>query len=309
MIINDLQVKVNAAEEKVHKCENTIERHKKSKEKLINNFNELSLKLFDKTYEDWTIDDIRDVSVREIYWYWTDIQHKDDDIKGATNKLEDAKRVYNNWVEKLHTEEARQAYIEGSIPDIIKDFLNDWKTKTIEYMQNRKEMYFKDLEQYLIDKNYRFYNYIVDHRDDFNYIDDKYIDNFIPSYKYINHCTSGPTYSAVKRNYELNNIESAFKMKYSDPLFIHYKSSNFDNEWLDKNVEQEKNDKLIDLMTRVTKITGVITDASNLRVKNGELNGTIIGENGSVTVNTIGAGGYNVQRFHFRTLVHKLMSL
>ena len=32
----------------------------------------------------------------------------------------------------------------------------------------------------------------------------------------------------------------------------------------------------------------------------------IYGENGSATIQTIGAGGDNIQRFHFRTLVHEL---
>ena len=62
-------------------------------------------------------------------------------------------------------------------------------------------------------------------------------------------------------------------------------------------------------MERVTKITGVITDASNLHINKGELNGTITGEKGAVNVNTIGAGGYNIQRYHFRTLIHKLIQL
>lgn len=43
-----------------------------------------------------------------------------------------------------------------------------------------------------------------------------------------------------------------------------------------------------------------------MHVQNGEIAGVIYGENGSATIQTIGAGGYNIQRFHFRTLVHEL---
>ncbi len=42
--------------------------------------------------------------------------------------------------------------------------------------------------------------------------------------------------------------------------------------------------------------------------KDGELNGYISGTRGKASVHTIGAGGYNVQCFHFRVLVKKLKS-
>ena len=58
--------------------------------------------------------------------------------------------------------------------------------------------------------------------------------------------------------------------------------------------------KLID---EVTEITGNITDANNLNTRGGELNGIIIGENGTANVQTFSAGGWNVQCFHLR---HKI---
>jgi len=36
---------------------------------------------------------------------------------------------------------------------------------------------------------------------------------------------------------------------------------------------------------------------------NGEINGIVRGEKGAVTVETIGVGGWNIQKFHFRVLV------
>ena len=72
---------------------------------------------------------------------------------------------------------------------------------------------------------------------------------------------------------------------------------------IDKVLTEEMNNKLIDLMSRVSKITGEIVDASYLTIKDGNLNGYIIGKDGNADVETIGAGGYNIQIFHYRTLV------
>lgn len=78
-------------------------------------------------------------------------------------------------------------------------------------------------------------------------------------------------------------------------------------EKLTKELENEANAKYDDIIQRTNEIAGKITDASALSVgEKGELNGYIIGERGTARVNTIGAGGYNIQCFHFRTLVHKL---
>lgn len=58
------------------------------------------------------------------------------------------------------------------------------------------------------------------------------------------------------------------------------------------------------LIKRVEKKAGKIVDAQHLQINpKGELDGTIIGEEATVHVSTIGAGGHSIQRFHFRTLV------
>lgn len=68
--------------------------------------------------------------------------------------------------------------------------------------------------------------------------------------------------------------------------------------------EKRKSDLLETLVYRVKEKTGEITDAGGLQLgMNGEINGTVVGEQGRATVTTIGAGGYNIQCFHFRVLV------
>ncbi len=80
-----------------------------------------------------------------------------------------------------------------------------------------------------------------------------------------------------------------------------------DIEKLTKDLNTDAEAKYDDIIERTNRITGKITDASSLEVgAKGELNGFIHGERGTAKVETIGAGGYNIQCFHFRTLIHKV---
>lgn len=63
---------------------------------------------------------------------------------------------------------------------------------------------------------------------------------------------------------------------------------------------------IIDLYNRVKDIIGEVTDWSNIYYRGKALNGTVVGNNGVANVETITAGGYNIQRLHYRVLVHKI---
>lgn len=63
---------------------------------------------------------------------------------------------------------------------------------------------------------------------------------------------------------------------------------------------------IMDLYNRINAITGEITDWSEIRYGGKALNGVVHGELGSVRVESILAGGYNIQRLHVRVLVHEI---
>lgn len=72
-----------------------------------------------------------------------------------------------------------------------------------------------------------------------------------------------------------------------------------------KDLDEEANRKYDFIILRTNAIVGEITNASGLSVgAKGDLNGYIIGKKGRAKVQTIGAGGYNIQCFHFRTLIN-----
>lgn len=62
---------------------------------------------------------------------------------------------------------------------------------------------------------------------------------------------------------------------------------------------------VIDLFFRVREVTGTVKEFKYISVDGPALNGLVIGENGTARVETIVAGGYNIQRLHLRVLVKK----
>lgn len=73
-------------------------------------------------------------------------------------------------------------------------------------------------------------------------------------------------------------------------------------------VENEKTAKffVLDLYRRVIKVTGEFLDYSNLHLSGHALNGVIVGKLGKAKVETIVAGGWNIQQIHYRCLVHEI---
>ena len=87
-----------------------------------------------------------------------------------------------------------------------------------------------------------------------------------------------------------------------------YDDIKVDEEKLDKILEEEKKAKYQDLVKRVTAVVGNITDAKGLTIgrQHGEINGIVVGDRSKARVETISAGGYNIQVYHYRVLVHEL---
>lgn len=75
-----------------------------------------------------------------------------------------------------------------------------------------------------------------------------------------------------------------------------------------RKTEEDCDAKRVQFIIRTNAITGdTITGAAlHLDFKSGDVNGTITGERGTASVKTIGAGGYNIQCYHFRCLVREL---
>lgn len=80
------------------------------------------------------------------------------------------------------------------------------------------------------------------------------------------------------------------------------KPSEFD-AWIRSIYEKEAQQKKAALLLKIQKIVGTITKVDLFLGVDGNLNGFITGTEGKCSVEAIYAGGYNIQRLHFRTLI------
>lgn len=79
------------------------------------------------------------------------------------------------------------------------------------------------------------------------------------------------------------------------------------DEEIEKENARDAKNFTLDLLNRVKHITGEVTDWSQIHLNAGNmfpvLNGFVIGKEGKAEVDSILAGGYNIQRLHVRVLV------
>lgn len=165
---------------------------------------------------------------------------------------------------------------------VIVDFLNDWKEKTACYYEEAFAEYLEALEEYYEESRI-------------------YCDWF--------NCGARRKASKEERTeYTRKHREwvKAFRQEWNW-ITIYEEGNELNRTKLNRDLENEANRKYDFIIERTNAIAGEIKDASNLHIgKDGELNGYIIGERGTAKIQTIGAGGWNIQRYHFRTLVHEM---
>jgi hypothetical protein len=289
MDVKTLQEKVAKATENVEKRGKTIERHEAQLAKKI----EVLVKLgYDKYVIMTDIDKIKWPTPGQgggpHYWEACEVEGKRRDIKDATKKLHEAQQVLSNWQRKLQDEMDKEQFIDEAIPEVIKQFMESWKKMAYKWHIIRYKKYKllcmklekrakKAIEESGIENTWQNRKALND------YLESKKLD--YDTRKRITRGFGGMTVLEMER---IRNWEDR-------------------HTYLDKVLEAEKRAKMLDLVHRITDVVGAITDAKGLRVsQKGNLDGLIVGTVGKARISTIGAGGYNIQCFHFRTLVHKI---
>lgn len=201
------------------------------------------------------------------------------DIEAAQKSLEDYKTQLISETEKANSRDVK----------IIVEFLEGWKERTRRFYINSFPRYLEALKEYQ-QKNKEHYDWW--NHGGFKDPNKKEIDR-----EYNEYCNNfKATWSFITMYTKREQNKETFKFEYI-----------FDLEALNKELEQEANRKYDFIIERTNRIVGQITDASNLKIgAKADLNGYIIGTKGTAKVQTIGAGGYNIQCFHFRTLINEM---
>ena len=210
---------------------------------------------------------------QDFNWENNPYYYSEYDLKCTLRYLDQARQALENYKKQLTQEQDKAA--SRTVKPIL-EFLENWKCRVKDNYINSLPKYLEAREQYYTDRE----QYTTEHPDWFR------------------EKAGRAGYRELENNFHRTwNWIREYVQSY-DTLNL---------EKLEKDLNREADAKYDKLLEQVISITGQITDVSNLKVgEKGELNGYVLGEKGKAKVQTIGAGGYNIQCFHFRTLVRKM---
>lgn len=239
-----------------------------------------------------------------------DISIKREDIKSATCKLAEARETLANWQDKLNTRITRDAYLEANTPEILKDFLENWKQHAIGYYRE-KRIRFIEYREGLKAKERAARLEALQTLPSLEKYRELYKGRELTDYDLANLWPRRDVDAFLsERGLEYHQIQKKLR-EAGDQITLRLLEIHNEDEreaWLEKTMEEEKRAKLLDLIGRIMSTVGTITDAAALYIgPEGDINGIIVGTEGKAKIQTIGAGGYNIQCFHFRTLIHEIL--
>lgn len=253
------------------------------------------------------------------YWAMCEVAIKERALTEAEKKLGVLKCAEEAVCEELKILENKLAYLEGVCPTVIKEFLESWKNRCYQYYLNHYEEHIQNKENLYKEELEVRKEVLLTHPDfeeirNKEYVKKAISENEFSTYFLHNIATAGVPRKAMENALKEKKLdyESLQKRITSFAGNVCLQMENFyheeeRNKWLDGFLEREKKEKMMDLIERITSIVGTITDAGDLHIgPKGDINGTIIGDKGMASVETIGAGGYNIQCYHYRTLIHEI---
>lgn len=282
--------KVEASKQKIEKIKATIERHQKALAKLENKLLELQ--------KQPPSDDL----TREIYFAECDIKYKKEDIRANEAKLEESRRLLRDRERSYNKSLEEDRIVEQNTPQIIKDYLEKWKADAFDWYLRRYAA-FQDFKEKLRTDEIEIRNKAIAECEEYA----RYRGREMSYHEYINMYPHRPVDEMLKEaKLDYSSVQKR-KKEFAGAVVLKMceQHSAPDREaWLKKYLEAEKREMILDLVSRLREHVGTITDATGLHMGYTGVEGLIIGDKGKAKLQSIGAGGYNVQCWHVRVLIH-----
>lgn len=221
---------------------------------------------YEMTYEKWwqLSDEQRDSKKYEDWFLVKDrIRDAKDGIKNNTRKLDEKKKSLENLLAKIEKENERDKTIPPQLVEFMEKLIKNWDD-------------YDDKRKLIVEKRYQ---------------------EFYKAYK--QDCDEHLHDAWYRSNVDIQQ----FGTTYQEYFYYH----DHDKEYFhNQNVKEAKN-IVIGLMNRVKAKCGNIQSCAELKVQSANqgicLNGFVKGDKGTAVVESILAGGYNIQRLHIRVLV------
>ena len=232
-------------------------------------------------------------------------------ISNENKKYTDVKKYFWEDIRKLHLPYNEEVNIDNcrtknSEIEYLTNILNNYKDKLNKLSSFEQEEKIKVIWDFLLKWREDTYNKIVKNAQYLYTLDKKYDDEF-NKYKEEN-----------KEEFERASymgkigLERQFSKDYYSPIFpvthdVYMSKGQIDEKKLNNILDRDIESKYKHIIAKVKKVCGEIVDASGLYIgDDGTINGLIKGTIGNGYVETIVAGGYNIQIAHYRVIIHKV---
>lgn len=228
--------------------------------------------------------------------------YDESDLKSTLRDIELAEKALQDYKLQLEVQIEKDSSRDVQV---ILDFLQDWKDRVFDY-------YGEGLQKMFADKQHLRELYDQLHSMEYQWGSDAYNDMKAK----VDAARAELTAKQKGVFEDIPKDDPEYRRFYSEKRkvatgeyewlkdYFGYRSLSEALAALKKLLDKEADAKYDDIINRTNKIVGQIVDASHLEIgMKGDLNGYITGTRGKASVQTIGAGGYNIQVYHFRTLI------
>lgn len=301
MKIETLQVRVDNAKKKITKVTGTLERHNARLEKI-----KKSLEEYGVDVDNYNAEDYKDhYDVRNLMF---DYELKLEDIRNNEKKLKELNTALEKAINSLEVEKKKKDDINNLIPECLIQFLDNWKNYVKEFYIDLANKYLEvkfkkyEVNEEELKKPYRIKtNYITWEKTKVKVYKEEDFEKILNS-DYLR--------EDAEREIRDYYIEKFKKEIFNADLVVLNNIIDYDTiklDVLEKILDDEIEVKKELFIERIREVVGVIEDLSELYLgDNGEINGIVQGKKCKAKVQTIGAGGYNIQCYHYRVLVNKI---